>query len=109
MNRVVWVAAVVVLVGACSAGDNPVADVFGDGSGERLVLVVDVEWGLTQTDYILAFPPKYSIYADGSMYFLDPTPPDPPFNPLLRATGTANRSGSGLAVAPIPRLSVRQP
>jgi hypothetical protein len=60
-----------------------------------LVLQVDVHGGLTTFDYVRAFPPRYSIYADGTVYFL--RDPALGYLPLLKTITSAQLDDAQLA------------
>lgn len=79
---------------AASAGASGMAEPWGEGRpADQLVLQVDTDH---QTlDSTLTFPPTYSIYADGTVYFLGA--PTPGSLPLLKTITSAQLDDAQLA------------
>lgn len=91
-----------VVATSCSPGQSDpttlpqTPDAWGEGRpSDDLILQVDVRGGLTTFDHVRAFPPRASIYADGTVYFLGRANPD--FLPLLKTITSAQLDAAQLA------------
>ncbi len=97
-----FLVALVVVATSCSPGQSdpttlpPTPHAWGEGRPSAdLILRVDIDGGLTTFDYVRAFPPRASIYADGTVYFLGGANPD--FLPLLKTITSAQLDAAQLA------------